>query len=232
MFPTCYLQRVICCKRCERYNVCFKSCLFQLVCADCDYYKIKKEEGERKMKDLKIGVKRLYEDAVIPVFAHPTDSGFDLFTCEDTFVECRKKAIVKTGIAFEIPNGWGIQIKNKSGITVKGCPSIAKDTVQSTKEIKNADGEVIGYRSESNVEEVERRADITVYEGTIDMDYRGEVGIMVKNEDVSNITIPKHTKIAQGVLRRVYHCTFEEIEEFSNETVRGEGGFGSTGTTK
>ena len=57
-------------------------------------------------------------------FAHPTDSGFDLFTCEDVTVSGGKKAIAKTGLIFEIPQGWGIQIKNKSGITVKGVPTI------------------------------------------------------------------------------------------------------------
>lgn len=149
-----------------------------------------------------INVKKIIDDAVIPVFAHPTDTGFDLFTSEELTVKGRKKAIAKTGLIFEIPNGWGIQIKNKSGITVKGVPTINGD-----------------------------RADITVYEGTIDMDYRGEVGIMLKNEEEYEITIPKHTKIAQGVLRRVYHCIFNEVNEV-NETVRGEGGFGSTGTTK
>ena len=89
-----------------------------------------------------INIKKTMNDAVIPVFAHLTDTGFDLFTSEDLTVEGRKKAIAKTGLIFEIPNGWGIQIKNKSGITIKGVPT--------TK------GE---------------RADITVYEGTIDMDY-------------------------------------------------------------
>ena len=72
-------------------------------------------------------------------------------------------------------------------------------------------------------------ADITVYEGTIDMAYRGQVGIMVKNEECFGITIPKHTKIAQGVLRQVYQCNFNIVEEFSTTTDRGEGGFGSTG---
>ncbi|RDY23333.1 dUTP diphosphatase [Romboutsia maritimum] len=148
-----------------------------------------------------INVKKTNENATIPVFAHPTDSGFDLFTAEDVVVEAGKKAIAKTGLIFEIPTGWGIQIKNKSGITVKGVPTTSG-----------------------------KNADITVYEGTIDMDYRGEVGIMLKNEEEFSITIPKHTKIAQGVLRKVYHCTFNEVNEV-NETVRGEGGFGSTGTT-
>lgn len=148
-----------------------------------------------------INVKKISNSAVIPVFAHETDSGFDLFTCEDLVVDGRKKAIAKTGLIFEIPYGWGIQIKNKSGITIKGVPTT------------------------SGV-----NADITVYEGTVDMDYRGELGIMLKNEEEYQITIPKHTKIAQGVLRKVYHCKFEEVQEV-NETIRGEGGFGSTGNT-
>ena len=90
-----------------------------------------------------MNVKKKHKDAVIPMFAHPTDSGFDLFTCEDVTVSGGKKAIAKTGLIFEIPQGWGIQIKNKSGITVKGVP-----TTSGTN------------------------ADITVFEGTVDMDYR------------------------------------------------------------
>ena len=108
-----------------------------------------------------INIKLLHKDAVIPKFAHSTDSGFDLFTCEDITIEACKKYIIPTGIAFEIPEGWGIQIKNKSGITIKGVPTTSG-----------------------------KNADITVYEGTIDMDYRGEVGIMIKNEELFDITIP------------------------------------------
>ena len=149
---------------------------------------------------MKINIKLLHKDAVVPQFAHSTDSGFDLFTCEDITIKASKKCIIPTGIAFEIPEGWGIQIKNKSGITIKGVPTTSG-----------------------------KNADITVYEGTIDMDYRGEVGIMIKNEDVFDITIPKGTKLAQGVLRRVYHCNFDVVKEFSSVTNRGDKGFGSTG---
>ena len=59
--------------------------------------------------------------------------------------------------------------------------------------------------------DVYKRQDITVFEGTVDMDYRGELGIMFKNEEDFEITIPKHTKLAQGVLRRVYNCTFVAV---------------------
>ena len=54
---------------------------------------------------MKINVKRTNDNAVIPQFAHPTASGFDLFTCEDTVIEANKKAIIKTGLIFEIPQG-------------------------------------------------------------------------------------------------------------------------------
>ena len=62
-----------------------------------------------------MNVKKINKDAIIPMFAHPTDSGFDLFTSEDITVAASKKAIAKTGLIFEIPQGWGILINNKSG---------------------------------------------------------------------------------------------------------------------
>lgn len=150
---------------------------------------------------MNIGIKKIHENAVIPKFAHATDTGFDLFTVENTIIQANKKSIVRTGLIFDLPYGWGIQVRNKSGITVKGVPNL------------------LGYN-----------ADITVYIGTIDSAYRGELGIMVKNETEETIVIPSGTKLAQGVLEKVYQCTFEEIEEVS-ETDRGNGGFGSTGVT-
>lgn len=169
------------------------------------------------MKKININIKKLHEDAVIPVFAHDTDSGFDFFTCEDTTIEAGEKAIIPTGLAFELPYPWGIQVKNKSGITVKGCP-IYPITIQI------GDPSTLILRQETI-----DKADITVFEGTIDMAYRGEVGIMIKNEESFEITIPKHTKIAQGVLRKVYQCNFNLVDEFTTSTDRGENGFGSTG---
>ena len=164
---------------------------------------------------LKIKVERLHEDVVIPEFAHATDSGFDLFTYDDKKIKPRETVIIPTGLKFEIPEGWGIQIKNKSGITVKGAP------VYSKKE--NLD------TNETFLIDEGKREYITVFEGTIDMNYRGEIGIMVRNDNDYEIIIPKHTKIAQGVLRQVYSCVFEEVESVDTNTDRGEGGYGSTG---
>ena len=150
---------------------------------------------------MNIKVKKIHHNAVIPRFAHPTDTGFDLFTVESIRIHPKQKSIVRTGLIFELPEGWGIQVRNKSGITMKGVPNLLGNN-----------------------------ADIVVYMGTIDQAYRGEVGIMVKNISNKTIAIPVGTKLAQGVLERVYQCTFEEVEEVS-ETDRGEGGFGSTGVT-
>lgn len=166
---------------------------------------------------IKIKVERLHDDVVIPEFAHATDSGFDIFTYQDKYIKPKETVIIPTGLKFEIPEGWGIQIKNKSGITVKGVP------VYTIKQDENKNTVLIDEG---------KREYITVYEGTIDMNYRGEIGVMVKNDNDYEIVIPKHTKIAQGVLRQVYSCIFEEVESIDTKTDRGEGGYGSTGTNK
>ncbi len=65
--------------------------------------------------------------------------------------------------------------------------------------------------------------------GTIDSDYRGNIGVILLNTDTTNIfKIEKgKTKIAQAVLCKVEKIEFEEVDTLS-ETKRGAGGFGST----
>ena len=75
---------------------------------------------------------------------------------------------------------------------------------------------------------IEERVDVTVYLGLIDYAYRGDIGIMVKNESEYSIVIPKHTKLAQLVLEKYYQESFVEVDELT-DTDRGDGGFGSTG---
>lgn len=179
------------------------------------------------MKRININVEKTHENAVVPQFAHNTDSGFDLFTCEDTLIKAGKKAIVPTGIKLELPYGYGVQLKNKSGITVMGCPIYSFDIVK-----ENDLDAVSNCALRTKKVLRDERADITVFEGTVDMMYRGDIGVMIKNEESFDIVIPKQTKIAQGVIREVITCTFTEVEEVSTNTDRGEGGYGSTGTSK
>ena len=65
--------------------------------------------------------------------------------------------------------------------------------------------------------------------GVIDADYRGEIIVALHNHSEEAQTIEVGERIAQLVVAPFYHVEFEEVDELS-ETVRGEGGVGSTGT--
>jgi dUTP pyrophosphatase len=158
---------------------------------------------------MNIKIKKIHPNAVIPDFAHPTDTGADLYTVEDTILMPKEKAIIRTGLIFDLPEGWGFQVRNKSGNTVKGIP---------VEIIEDAEKKIV-------------RADITVYLGTVDQGYRNELGIMVKNEEDFPVIIAEGTKLAQMVLEQIHQCTFTEVEDVS-KTERGLGGFGSTGSHK
>ena len=64
--------------------------------------------------------------------------------------------------------------------------------------------------------------------GTIDSDYRGEIKVILYNDGKEDFLINNKDRIAQMVLTPVIKINFEETEELP-ETIRGEGGFGSTG---
>lgn len=64
--------------------------------------------------------------------------------------------------------------------------------------------------------------------GVIDADYRGEIMVSLYNQSSSNRTISNGERIAQLVITPFYKASFEEVSILS-ETVRGAGGFGSTG---
>ena len=64
--------------------------------------------------------------------------------------------------------------------------------------------------------------------GTIDSDYRGEIKIIIYNHGSTDFTINNGDRIAQMVLSPVIKMELEEIKDLP-ETIRGEGGFGSTG---
>ena len=64
--------------------------------------------------------------------------------------------------------------------------------------------------------------------GTIDADYRGEIGVILINLGDSDFTIERGMRIAQMVIAPVVQAELVEVKEF-DETSRGKGGFGSTG---
>tara|TARA_Y100001936_G_C15580878_1_gene411987 strand:- start:56 stop:499 length:444 start_codon:yes stop_codon:yes gene_type:complete len=64
--------------------------------------------------------------------------------------------------------------------------------------------------------------------GTIDSDYRGELKVIIYNHGDENFTIQNEDRIAQMVLTPVLKIELQETKTLA-ETIRGEGGFGSTG---
>ena len=65
--------------------------------------------------------------------------------------------------------------------------------------------------------------------GTIDEDYRGELGVIVMNAGDAPFTVERGMRIAQAVIAPVVRASWREVEELP-ETSRGAGGFGSTGS--
>ncbi|MCL6217134.1 dUTP diphosphatase [Zunongwangia pacifica] len=65
--------------------------------------------------------------------------------------------------------------------------------------------------------------------GTIDADYRGEIGVILVNLSNEDFTIENGERIAQLVIAKHEHIKWEEVEVLT-DSVRGAGGFGSTGT--
>ncbi len=64
--------------------------------------------------------------------------------------------------------------------------------------------------------------------GTIDADYRGEVKVPLINHGKAAFVVEPNMRIAQMVIAAVAHCRVDEVEEL-DATLRGVGGFGSTG---
>ena len=64
--------------------------------------------------------------------------------------------------------------------------------------------------------------------GTIDSDYRGEIKIILFNHSKEDFTVNNNDRIAQMVLTPILKAEFEEVNDLP-KTIRGSGGFGSTG---
>ncbi|MRS25880.1 dUTP diphosphatase [Bacillus sp. RIT694] len=154
--------------------------------------------------NLRVKIKRV-KDVELPKYAKPGDSGFDLVAAEDTVIWPGETKVVKTGLAFEIPPGYELQVRPRSGMTRNTKLRVVLGTVDS------------GYRGEVGV--------------IVDHIMSKDLGIRFdkeKQEFISASVIEKGTRIAQGVIAPVGTANFVEVDELS-DSERGIGGFGSTG---
>ena len=140
-------------------------------------------------------VKKLLNNAILPVRGSIGAAGYDLTSTESHDILPGHRAVVGTGLAIEVPPGTYGRIAPRSGLAVK--------------------------------------SGIQVGAGVVDSDYRGEVKILVFNQDTSNIYhIKPGYRIAQLVLEKIDCPDVEEIKDELDSTERGHGGFGSTGVTQ
>ena len=68
---------------------------------------------------MKLKVKKLHPDATIPSRGSPKASGLDLYSLETVVLCPGETKLIKTGIAFEIPDGYEIQVRARSGLSLK-----------------------------------------------------------------------------------------------------------------
>jgi len=133
----------------------------------------------------------------LPFYATDGAAGADVRACipekKNIIVKPGERLLVPTGLSMEIPLGYEVQVRPRSGLSLK-----------SPLMIVNAPG-------------------------TIDCDYRGEVNIIVGNFGKEDYVIEHGLRVAQLVVAPVVQARYVTTKTL-NETARGTGGFGSTGT--
>ena len=143
---------------------------------------------------MKILIRKLREDAVIPTRGSEYAAGYDLYACldEPAVIAPHETVKIGTGISAAIPEGWFGAVFARSGLASKQ-----------------------GLRPANCV-------------GVCDSDYRGEYIVAVHNDSDETRIVNCGDRIAQLVIMPFMSAEFE-LSDTLPETVRGEGGFGSTG---
>lgn len=134
------------------------------------------------------------EDVTLPSYGSDQAAGADVraYIKEDVVLNPGQSTLIPTGIKVEIPEGFEIQVRPRSGLAFKHGITVLNTP------------------------------------GTIDSDYRGEVGVILINHSTKPFTIEKNMRIAQLIICPVIQASFERKKVLS-QTGRGEGGFGHTG---
>lgn len=82
-----------------------------------DIHELEKDMIEHNPKVI-LGYKKLNDNAVDPYYNYESDSGFDLYSTEEIVVEGLGRALIPTGLSFEIRDGFEIQVRSKSGLAI------------------------------------------------------------------------------------------------------------------
>ena len=77
------------------------------------------KEIQEYIPTIDLSYKKTKENAVDPKYAYISDSGFDLYSTEDVWIHSLDRQLVSTGLHFDIPEGYEIQVRSKSGLALK-----------------------------------------------------------------------------------------------------------------
>jgi dUTP pyrophosphatase len=80
--------------------------------------KLLDDEFDNYHPKLYLGFKKLHPDSVTPKYNYDGDSGFDLHSVEEITIEPFGRALVPTGIALDIKDGYEVQVRSKSGLAI------------------------------------------------------------------------------------------------------------------
>ncbi|AGC69634.1 deoxyuridine 5'-triphosphate nucleotidohydrolase Dut [Thermoclostridium stercorarium subsp. stercorarium DSM 8532] len=166
------------------------------------------------MKEIEVAVEICREGAKLPEYQNEWDSGMDVCAAEDVIIRPNETVIVPTGLKLAIPPGYEIQVRPRSGITLR-----------TPLRISNSPGTIdAGYRDEVGIIITNTSAetgDSTEYY-TVDS-LGNKQGIYL---------IRKGDRIAQLVLQEVPRMRLKVVDSVAGIGTNRGGGFGSTGVNE
>lgn len=160
-------------------------------------------------KEVEVLIEVCREDVELPQYAHFGDAGMDIRAAEDIDIHPGETVAVPTGLKVVIPVGYEIQVRPRSGISLK-----------TPLRLPNSPGTIdSGYRDEVHV---------IIYNSS----KGGEeiYSISEKGNKEGIYRIKKGERIAQIVLKEVPVIKWKKVEDVSLEGDNRGGGFGSSGT--
>lgn len=172
--------------------------------------------------ELKVRIKKLCKDAIIPTYAKNGDAGMDL-TAVDYYYDADGCIVYKTGLAIEIPEGFVGLVFPRSSVSVKDLL------------LTNCVGVIdSGYRGEilAKFKPVAFFEPIDVTEFELNK-FKACARVHIPQSEDEEVyeNVMKYNvgeRIAQLIIMPYPQIEFEEVEELT-QTERGDGGFGSSG---
>ena len=101
---------------------------FSILCTIAELNARQTKEGE----GMRIRIKKVRDDIPTPGYAYTSDAGYDLIAGEDVIIRPGETVKIPTGLAFEIQEGYEMQVRPRSGVTSKTTLRVALGTIDAS----------------------------------------------------------------------------------------------------